>query len=573
MRAPGRVGLVAVLLASLGACRFPAPAAAHQRLTRLLPALGAPEFVTLDSDTRPATRLRMGEGRSCAVTIGPDAQFAFAVGVLPDAPRQGSVIVRVRVNGRELARDVFPAERMRWWNRTLPLAGAAAAHAALEIQVDYEGERGTASAEEPFVALAGPRLAAAHPDGGRRLIWISQDTLRADHLESYGYERETAPGFARRAASWTLFERGVSAASWTLPSLASQMTSRYPSFHGATTHERRVDDRFPSVFEVLAAQGFAVVGVTGNPFVSEKHGLARGFDSLVYSGLRADVVSRLALHAAEQWGGGDLALFVHYMDPHSPYQPPAPFDTRFGERYSGMVDGYNYVSAAKTDADRAHVRALYDGEIAYTDQQIGALLDRLEERGLAAGAVVAYSSDHGEELFERGAWGHAHTLHEELLHVPFAVRVPGTAPRHVAEAVSLIDLAPTLLEAFHIAAPASFQGRSLMPLLRGGSLPPTPLFSETSRSEAHHQVSVRDGRWKYAVLYDIVDAGRVLKREALFDLDSDPGERRPVARDLAPFRKQVEAFLARSAEAGAISRDAGLDAAEQEELRALGYVN
>jgi arylsulfatase A-like enzyme len=351
------------------------------------------------------------------------------------------------------------------------------------------------------------------------------------------------------------------------------MTSRYPSFHGATTHLRRADPRFPTLFEALSAEGFAVVGVTGNPFVSETHGLARGFDSLVYSGLRADVISRLALRAAEQWGGGDLALFVHYMDPHSSYQPPPPFDTRFGERYAGIVDGYNYVSAAKTDADREHVRALYDGEIAYTDQEIAALLDELDKRGLRERAVIAYTADHGEELFERGAWGHAHTLHEELIHVPFALRVPGKTPARIQQPVSLIDLAPTLLEALAVRRPSSFQGRSLLPLLGGGTLEPTPLFSETARTEKSHQVAIRDGRFKYAARFGVAGGAHTLEREELFDLDADPGERQPLARDLTPFRNAVEAFLKRGIEAGAATTEAPLSAEEQEQLRALGYVN
>jgi arylsulfatase A-like enzyme len=564
-----RVALAALALAGLAGCARTA-ALPEQRLQRLLPALGAPEFVTLDAETRPATRLRFGEARSCRVSVGRDAQLAFAVGVLSGAPRGGRVVVRVTLNGAEILRDELPAARVRWWNRTLPLAPAT--DATLELRVDHEGE-GRADPAEALVALAVPRLAPARPTPGRVLVWISQDTLRADHLESYGYGRATAPNLARLAQQWTLFDRGVSAASWTLPSLASQMTSRYPSFHGATTHLRRADERFPTLFEVLAAQGFAVAGVTGNPFVSEKHGLARGFDSLVYSGLRADVVSRLALRAAEQWGGGDLALFVHYMDPHSSYQPPPPFDTRFGETYAGIVDGYNYVSAAKTEADREHVRALYDGEIAYTDEQIAALLGGLDTRGLLDRAILAYTADHGEELFDRGAWGHAHTLYQELLHVPFALRIPGQSPRRVAEPVSLVDLAPTLLEALGIEAPVSFQGRSLLPLVRGRSLTALPLFSETARTEAHQQVSVREGRWKYTVVYDTPASGRVLRDEKLFDLDADPGERRPVARDLAPFRREVEAFLERSRSAGAVSRDAALDPEEQERLRALGYVN
>lgn len=555
----GSRALLAASLAGLVACTAPTPAHAPERLTRLLPALGAPEFVTLDADTRPAIRLGPGEKKWCAFTAGPGSRLAFSIGMLPGGPRSGVVEFQVRVDGRELLRDKVPASRVRWWNRSVPIETTG------EARVEFEANQA--------LALAAPRVIPARTRRPRVLIWISQDTLRADHLESYGYGRDTAPNFERLAKAWTFFEQGVAAASWTLPSLASQLTSRYPSFHGATNHLLAADERFPTLFQTLATQGFAVAGVTGNPFVSAGHGLARGFDSLVYTGLRADVVSRLAEHCAEQWGGGDLALFVHYMDPHSPYYPPPPFDQRFGVKYSGRVDGYNYQSAARTDADREHVRALYDGEIAYTDGEIAGLLEALAAKQVMAGAVLAYTADHGEELFERGAWGHAHTLYEELIHVPFALRVPGAAGRRVAEPVSLVDLAPTLLDAFGIAAPASYQGRSLLALVRGGTLPPVSLFSETARNTVQHQVAVRDGRWKYVAVFKEGGAVRRLEREQLFDLEADPQEKSPVGRDLIPFRGEVEAFLARSRTAGAEHRVAPLRPEDEERLRALGYVN
>ncbi len=556
--------LASSLAASLAACTTPPPPSPPpsppQRLTRLLPALGAPAFVTLDADTRPAIQFAPGEEKSCAVTAGPGSELAFSIGMLPGEARSGVVEFQVRLAGRVLLRESMPASRMRWWNRSVPIETVG------EARLEFEASQ--------LVALAAPRIIPRRLQRRPRvLIWISQDTVRADHLESYGHGRETAPNFERLAKTWALFERGVSPASWTLPSLASQMTSRYPSFHGATNHLLGMDERYPTLFETLAAAGFAVAGVTGNPFVSAQHGLARGFDSLTYTGLRADVVSRLALRSAEQFGGGDLALFVHYMDAHSPYYPPPPFDERFGAKYAGRVDGYNYQSAARTDADREHVRALYDGEIAYTDGEIARLLEALAQKHLITGAVLAYTADHGEELFDRGAWGHAHSLHEELIHVPFALRVPGVAGRRVAQPVSLVDLAPTLLEALGIAPPASYQGRSLLRLVRGGTLPPLPLFSETARSPLRHQISVRDGSWKYAAAYKVSGVARSLEREQLFDLEADPLEKSPIAGDLLPFRSQVEAFLARSRAAGIAAREAPLRPEDQERLRALGYLN
>src|SRR5262249_7639832 len=158
--------------------------------------------------------------------------------------------------------------------------------------------------------------------------------------------------------------------------------------------------------------------------------------------------------------GGDVALFVHYMDPHFSYDPPAPFDSEFATGYRGRIDGKNF-REAQTPAEVEHVKALYDGELRFTDAQIDALLQDLRTRGVLDAAVGAYTADHGEEFKDHGAWGHADTLYEELLHVPFALRVPGTAPRRLQDKVCLVDLAPTLLDLFGLPAPDSFQGRSL----------------------------------------------------------------------------------------------------------------
>jgi arylsulfatase A-like enzyme len=408
------------------------------------------------------------------------------------------------------------------------------------------------------------------------LVWVSQDTLRADHLGAYGYDRDTSPNFDRLGRGFTVFDRAVSPASWTLPALASQMTSRYPSFHGATHRLNAADTRFPTLFETLAQAGFTVLGVTGNPFVSPKYTLTRGFDALTYTGLRADVVSRLARQLVDQWGGGDLALFVHYMDPHDPYNPPEPYRKRFGKPYAGEVNGYNHRSAARTEEDVQHVRDLYDGEVAFTDHEIAGLLEALGQKGILDQAVIAYSADHGEELKDHGGWGHAHTLHEELLHVPFALRIPGVAARRIAMPVSLVDLAPTLLDVLGIQAPSSYQGRSLLPLARGGTLSEIPLFYETARAKWWHKVAVREGRFKYVADFNASEGEtRERRREDLFDLEADPGEQAGLveAPETERLRKEVEGFLARAHAAGTLSRPAVLNPDEEEELRALGYVN
>ena len=433
---------------------------------------------------------------------------------------------------------------------------------------------GAGAAASPWIVVASPRIETPRREPGRVLVWISQDTVRADHLSAYGYPRATSPRFDRRSPAWVVFDDALATSSWTLPSLGSQFTSRYPLFHGATGARRRRDERYPTLFESLAGAGFTVLGITANDFVSSYFGLADGFDALRFTGgsegpegrQRAEDLNRLALEALAEWRGGDLALFVHYMDPHHPYDPPPPFDAMFP------------VDAAKDDghgsSGRARMEAAYDGEIAYTDAQIDALLEELERRGLLRDAVIVYTADHGEEFLDHGGWKHSRTVYREMLHVPLALRLPGTGGRRVAETVSLIDLAPTVLEALGVAAPASFQGRSMLPLARGERLAAREIYAETGRTtDGSLRLAVQLGSVKY-VRTQYNDAGKP-PGEELFDLAADPTEQKsdldhPEAERL---RRYATAYLARGRDEAPKAATAEVPSEVRARLRALGYLD
>jgi arylsulfatase A-like enzyme len=239
------------------------------------------------------------------------------------------------------------------------------------------------------------------------------------------------------------------------------------------------------------------------------------------------------------------------------------------------VNGENFdsfrINALKT-VDVDHVRALYDGEVAYTDREVGVLMGELQRRGLVEGAVLAYSADHGEEFLDHGGWLHSRTLYGEMLRVPLAVRRPGSAGRHVSMPVSLVDLAPTLLDAFGISSPSEFQGRSLGVLLGGGRLPEVPLFAETQRN---HDRKLRLAvRWKDQKCILLLPPGgkslEILGEES-YDLVSDPREKTPIATP-PELRNQAIAYLARARER-APGGDAVLSNELRQRLRALGYLN
>jgi arylsulfatase A-like enzyme len=542
---------------------------------RLLPALGTPEPARLAQQTRPAVLLRSGESRSTSARLPGGGRLVFAFGVGPRAPLGGFLEFSVRVGGAEAFRKRISAKRRQWWPVSLPVP--AGRSVAIEFRGDHVKADGTLLPEAPargapWIAVGSPRVYAG-TSPRRVLVWISIDTLRADHLGAYGHGRPTSPVFDRLAASGTLFDHAVAPASWTLPSLASQFGSRYPVFHRAVDESSRRDARGPTVFEVLAREGFTVLGATANEFVSHHFGLADGFDALWFTGGRADELNALVREGLGDWGGGDLALFVHYMDPHYHYDPPAPYDSAFLPGARARVGTRELEEIGASDVES--VRALYDGEVAYTDAQVGALLEMLRERTLLDRAVVVFSADHGEEFLDHGGWKHGRTLYEEMLRVPLVVRVPGVPPRRIAQVVSLVDVAPTILDAFGIAAPAAFQGRSLLPLARGGRSTDVPVYAETEHYRADgHRVAVRHGTLKYVAAAERGGGDVAVLSEELYDLAGDPGELQPLARSAARDRMRQYAIglLSRGrAEAPPAVRQE-LPADLQERLRALGYL-
>ena len=574
-RAAALLGLVA---ASASGCTGGAPAAstpARSASVRLLPALGPATLVRFQDETRQALLLRPGEERSCTVEVEAGSQLAFAWAIGPRSPEEGFLDLRVSAGPETIYRRQLAIDRRRrWW----PVSIALAAHGPVKLtfRADHVHAGGrpvetNGKAADPWIVVASPRIEGAAVPAGRVLLWISQDTVRADHLGAYGYPRRTSPSFDRHAREWVFFADATATASWTLPSLASQFTSRYPLFHGATGAGRLRNERNPTLFEALGGAGFTVLGVTANDFVSSYFGMANGFDVLHFTGgegpegrQRAEDVNRLVLQALSEWRGGDLALFAHYMDPHFPYDPPPS--------YAGLFpnDG---ADAGGGDGSRASVEALYDGELAYTDSQIDLLLKELERRGLLRDAVIVYTADHGEEFLDHGGWRHSRTLYQEMLHVPLAVRLPGVGGRRITEKVSLVDLAPTLLGALGIPAPASFQGRSLLPLVRGERLPAREVFAETERNlKQAHRLAVQLGSVKYILLSR---AGRPDQRlaEELYDLAADPAERRsdltrPEAEHL---RRVATAYLLRGREERS-PRRVELPPEVKDRLRALGYL-
>lgn len=462
--------------------------------------------------------------------------------------------------------------------------------------------------------------AAVNPTPGKRpnVVFILVDTLRADHLPMYGYSRQTAPTLTALAQQGIAFSRMYTQAPWTKPSVATLFSSLYPTVHKVNRYLDCVTDSITALPEVLRANGYKTFGVSANALISPTFGYAQGFDELrvwgIMSAFRLTVMGRLwgvitdgrflreghrtragvVTDAALEWVSQNqqvpFFLYIHYLDPHWPYRPPAPYDQAFNyrtdpPRRAEGSDPLKLPPNKKAPERIGRILDQYDGEILYTDAQIARLLQGLEQLGLLKDALVIVTSDHGEEFYEHGRAGHGQSVYEELLRVPFLLWWPGhlSAGDRYDAMVGLIDVMPTLLTLLEIEAPLGLQGTSFAAALLklGGPQPERALFAEVfvdgvpgaRRSSA--LVSVSAGRNKLIRhLY-----GPQQGLEEFYDLETDPLEQTNRASQaqmqVAALRQELDGFNALTSEAAQrveAQQLEKLDRDTERKLRSLGYI-
>lgn len=446
---------------------------------------------------------------------------------------------------------------------------------------------------------AGPRLPSCTDCN---VLLISIDTLRASRLGCYGGPRPTSPGIDALAAESTLFENASACSYHTADSHASIFTSTLPSVHEVTNAGSRTG--FPlapgirTLAEVLSAAGFATAGFHGGGNVSEVYGFARGFDRYQMTEQLDDASEWLA-HLEKR----PFFLFAHTFHVHDPYTPTRASLRALGieprtdveidlDRLgaSGGASSFRdlrdrfWASIDKQDPEQvAYALALYDAEILEVDAMVTRLVR--EVLRIAPRTIVVLTSDHGEEFGEHGRFLHE-SLFQEVLHVPLMIRYPGRPGRRVAERVSLLSLAPTLLDELGVPAPATFQGRSLVPALRGRANFPRFQVAERMSVEPAGEGLRPSARRIAAAAY--LGSEKVLRQSAdaaveLYDLAADPLEKRDLAPMDAARRTAAEAVLGRLLAASdrfsaAVPRGAARAAVTlspelEEQLRSLGYLN
>lgn len=479
-----------------------------------------------------------------------------------------------------------------------------------------------------FVSLESPTLIPAVPGKDPRppIVLIVFDTLRFDHLPMYGYPRATSPNLVALSKDSIVFETCLSAAPWTLPSITTMLTGLYPGQHMAglrrpQKEKFRVKDEaefiapfrtFRSVTRLasdvrtlgdwMQDAGYLSAAFVENSYLSDHSGLSRGFSRYqwvydfhdhvktpearrrVYGG---DVPAREWL---DEHANARVFLFRHYISPHMPYLS-IPGEEVFAkpDPDSGIGDSFEDEQGAQEGRygprARRRIVDLYDESIRLVDRRLGDLLAALKRNGLYDRSLIIVTSDHGEEFWDHGGFGHGHTLYQEVLRVPLIVKLPGNARggTRVTAPARLIDIVPTVLDFIGATATSPLPGRSLFPV-REEKTGFFESFAEASLYGPPRQLA-RRGSMELIATGPRSDrlvfgdrTGLREKPEELYDLAADPMEKRDLASSdaaslaaLKRFLTEKMAGLHRASPAGS-SEGLELSEEELEQLESLGYV-
>jgi len=438
------------------------------------------------------------------------------------------------------------------------------------------------------------------------------DTVRADRLTPYGYERDTTPHLAALVERATLFEQAHAPAPWTVPSIASIFTGLPPTVHRAGIegdgprkfHPKDAfygfDEDLPTLISGLRAAGMETAACIANPLVGIRC-FSKDFDQLKVERADAHELVEWGIERLGEYGDRPFFLYLHFMDAHVPLAPPIRHVRRFAPESLKQLDDEElgawadkasrwgrFKKVARIDQPalrgfRDAKRMVYDAALAYLDEELGRLFTALEELGLAGSTLVVVTADHGEEFWEHwqeqmdgydtGArshigCAHGHTLFQELLHVPLIVAGPGAKPGHrVRGRVALADIGPTLLELAG-QSPRLGIADTLRACLRGGEAEAKPLLAE-SIAHGYELKSIVSPEG-----YKLIRATHAGEKDLLFDLASDPAEVNDLSREQAArkaaMKSQLDATLRRLRD-GRGARGSSASEIPRDTLEDLGY--
>ncbi len=494
----------------------------------------------------------------------------------------GRLTIDVRLAPGRIGMDGAPHQRFEQTEDAEGLAYDLGIEEWTPIRLTLTALTGGAAGEQDGVALAAPALwspesylpptdKGAEVRGSRKqanVIVYLVDTLRADRLGAYGYDRPLTPEIDAFAGGATLFENAVAQTAWTRPAVASVFTGMWPAAHGVNQTRDRLSEQTETLAEILSAAGYDTVAYVANPNVYRRFGLAQGFD--IYRHLegprersdRVNVEVRAWLDQRDR--GRPFFLYVHTVDPHDPYEPPESYRERFAP---GSEEVLALSKKARWQiANRGVLSDLYDAEIAFNDASFGELRADLEARGLWNDTMVVFLSDHGEEFQEHGAWTHGRALFSESIRIPLIVKWPRQKRgERRADLAQQIDVPSTILSELGLARPDAFEGRDLAE--PATNHPPTA-FTYLDFHGPLQLAAVREN-WKLMVRAD-------RKSSWLFDLERDPQE----SRDLTS-EHQIRKDIFDAEMSGALTpkpywltaEEGVIDKKLEKQLRALGYLD
>jgi len=535
-----------------------------------------------DRDWRTALAGPAGARFALSDRLPPHARLDLALAALAGPQGGGPVRAEIRVasadsapatvvEGLDLPTDgsagwrELSVDLSRWSGKTVRLELASS-------QIESAGS---------WVAFGNPRIVSARPsarhDERPPIILISIDTLRADRLGCYGYtSHPTSPEIDRRATSATRFTTSISQAPWTRPSHRAMLNGLNPISNGNLYS--------PRLGEMLWRAGYHTVAITAGGQLDPEFEFDAGFERFrIWDWIHApDTVLPYLID-----DGRPFFLFLHTYEVHEPYT-----DHRFT---AGLPRGrlgedfrkahWKWLGNSMTDEERAYASALYDGDVANMDDGVGGLFAELQRSGVLDRAIVVLTSDHGEQFWEHGTWGHGGDVYDEEIHVPLLVwlpkrlaqqRIGGPPPEVIREQVRTIDLYPTLLDLAGVPLDHEVQGRDLLPLLaRKEGWDPTEALSEATSGKFERK-SLRSQRSKFILSARTAEwPGGDSRQIELFDLSRDPGELENRASRHPDVVDALLAHLLRLA-AGTSGHEEevppDLDPELTARLRALGYL-
>jgi arylsulfatase A-like enzyme len=426
------------------------------------------------------------------------------------------------------------------------------------------------------------------------IVLITIDTLRADHLSCYGYERETSPRIDAIARQGVMFKHAVAPASWTAPSMVSLFTSTYPVSHGVIhglpfqeakgLSQEVFSEKLIALPAMLKEKGYTTFGISSNHTLTAELGFARGFDYFrSVNWMPADVINKLAYEWEDSIKKSHkFFLWVHYIDPHYHYRPHLPWIEQY---IPDIPEQFEQVSRIPLNMLARNIKenpemlskvlALYDSEINYVDSYLGELIERFE---LDNNTLLIITSDHGEQFMEHGSVGHSIALYKEELHVPLIIKFPEASIKgSVERQVSLLDVMPTILNLLGIDQPGQTAGS---PLLENAGIRARLKEFLSGRQASPYHFAELDSHailkaisappWKYIYGYQ-TQSGE------LYDTASDPFEQKNIAdkypEQAAALKKQLFSWVARAKTYPPKSHVLELSPGEREKLETLGYLS